>query len=98
MKNDIAALMHKILEKNKSSFKKLAEFEETRMADLEDYEETAPESEYSENMCYVILKKYSDGITEVVGVTKSEETAKEMSREERGGADSIVIEVAQMFD
>lgn len=98
MKTDIASLMHKILEKNKATFKKLAEYEETRMVEPEDYEEFSEEDLVGENMCYVIYKKHLDGLVEIIGVAKSEDKANEMAREERGGSESVKIEVTQLFE
>ncbi len=98
MKNDIAALMHKILEKNKSTFKKLAEYDEDRMAEPEDYAEPSEEGFVSENMCYVVFKQHADGVTEIIGASKSEEKAMEMAEEEKGGSESVKVEMTQMFE
>ena len=98
MKNDIAALMHKILEKNKSTFKKLAGYDEDRIAEPEEYEELSEEGLVVENMCYVVFRQHADGVTEIIGVSKSEEKAMEMAKEERGGSESVKVEMAQMFE
>lgn len=98
MKNDIASLMHKILNKNKSAFEKLAEYDETRMAESEDYEEFSDEDLANENMCYVVFKQHADGIAEIIAVSKSEEKASEIAREEKGGSESVKVEMVQLFE